>query len=303
MRFSHGMWVSKNDFFFPALPCQVTINSLVNICVRCGDLDRAYSLLKDPSLTRLDGPKPSSAYPRGSSSVGSGVQREAPPRLDPQPEVRLETNRAAAIQSKRLRDAVDGGDGRVSAAGAAGARVNKLPATDSISSQRRVEDEFWSDGVIYQGMDEAGRDTEGLREGGVSGGKVSPSGPTVVPKPSEFVAGTRDAKGEPRVSSTRDSVALGSGEDQAERDRGMKNDLKRGAWAKSPVIRPSVGAFTSILAAFAGIGDKDRALGVFQQVKQLALVSCRVQHFCRLDETHSCSKTSKGKYALYCPFP
>ncbi|CAM9857198.1 unnamed protein product, partial [Laminaria digitata] len=117
---------------------QVTTNSLVDICVRSGELDRAYDLLKNPTL-----------FP---AAAGAEAGEEA------------------------------GG-----AAAAAGARGRA-----------------------------AG---EGAARGGGGGG-----------------------------------------------GRGEAGGGEVGGAGEVPLVRPSVQAFTSVLTGFAGVGDKDRALAVFQQM-------------------------------------
>lgn len=139
----------------------MTINSLVDICVRSGDLDRAYNLLKNPTL--YTPPAGGEGWP---GDVG---------------EAQVEVGAADRVDSWR-------GEG----SGGGGYEVEDAPA-----------------------------------EGG--GGRVA-------------AAGARATGG----------YAEGG----------------REAWGGLRLMRPSVEAFTSVLTGFAGVGDKDRALAVFQQVRR-----------------------------------
>ncbi|CAN0498152.1 unnamed protein product, partial [Ectocarpus sp. 8 AP-2014] len=47
---------------------------------------------------------------------------------------------------------------------------------------------------------------------------------------------------------------------------GVEGTSPGGAGKETGLVRPSVEAFTSVLTGFAGVGDKDRALAVFQQM-------------------------------------
>lgn len=143
---------------FLSFPClraslcfQVTTNSLVDICVRSGNLDRAYQLLKNPTLLPASVPSPTTRLAAGA-------------------------------------DSASGGDAEETAAG------------------------------------------------------TPPGGSTATPT---MVAGKSDPE-------------------RGVRDMGVGGE---GAGGGVRLVRPSVEAFTSVLTGFAGVGDKDRALAVFQQVR------------------------------------
>lgn len=146
----------------------MTINSLVDICVRSGDLDRAYNLLKNPTLFTPSPPPTPPAAPGAGGGWAGAVD-----------EVVGETGAADTVGSAR------GGDG---------------------------EDE------------------------------------TTEPAP--------ELQEEREAAATAATATGGSREGEA------------GAWRGVGLVRPSVEAFTSVLTGFAGVGDKDRALAVFQQVRQ-----------------------------------
>lgn len=153
---------------------KVTINSLVDICVRSGDLDRAYNLLKNPSL-----------FP-GVGGIG---------------------DRAGAVDDEA---GVDTG------------------AADMVDSPWR------------EGADE---DRNGGGDGRYEGEEA-----------------TAEGEGGRSVAGAEATGGYGEGDG--------------GAWRGVGLVRPSVEAFTSVLTGFAGVGDKDRALAVFQQVRQHGSNKC-----------------------------
>lgn len=158
----------------------MTINSLVDICVRSGDLDRAYRLLKNPTLY------PSSS-PGATAPLGGG-----------------------------------GGDW-------AGA-VDKVDVEVEIGAADMV-DSPWGEGGDEGGVGDSGYEAEGVAV-------------------------------EVEVGRAAGAAAVGAGA------TGGYGEAEGGAWRGVGLVRPSVEAFTSVLTGFAGVGDKDRALAVFQQVRQ-----------------------------------
>lgn len=64
----------------------------------------------------------------------------------------------------------------------------------------------------------------------------------------------------------RDAGSATAAEEAGTDAGGVEGTSPGGAGKEAGLVRPSVEAFTSVLTGFAGVGDKDRALAVFQQV-------------------------------------
>lgn len=331
----------------PSLPSssmiaqKVTTNSLVDICVRCGDLDRAYKLLKNPtsipppsksSVNNNNGALDSadnSTISRSGSANAAGLVADDEDSAEnaartPEPFSGIPGLRAAEVPdaptpavaavtrntelptaaiSELISEPVETGSTPGSVSSSTGSESTSDPgySTGSIASKSVA---VTTASASSRGRDISGSGTtapadsvafsepgsEPVRSGLTSEPAIFP-GPDIGAAPSplsssssrvgggqntqpdkifksqeEKFSGTRDREpAQPRDDRSVESTDVSSVDScDSHRGRGGRGGGRR--QAAGNLARPSVEAFTSVLTGFAGVGDKDRALAVFQQV-------------------------------------
>lgn len=210
--------------FLPPLPAQVTTNSLVDICVRSGDLDRAYNLLKNPTLFPAasftsPSPPPLAAFGDDSGGLVGGGDSAEGVTVDGEVDVDVDVG---------------------------------VGATDMMDSP-------WGDGGG------SGEYETGDFQARVEGEEVAPTSATAAPTTittTNDVESRRELEGGEGGGRGNGGMGMKGGEEDAEAE--VEAEAEVGGVR---LVRPSVEAFTSVLTGFAGVGDKDRALAVFQQVR------------------------------------
>lgn len=310
----------------------------MDICVRCGDLDRAYKLLKNPTSIPPPSKSPvnningaadgvdgssssSSANAARSVSNDEGSAETAAPAPEPfsgipglraaevpdaptpaMAAVMRNTELPSAAISELISKPVETGSTPGSVSSTTGSELTSDPSysTGAMASEPVVTTGSASSG----GRDSSGSDTT------ASAGQVVFSGPGSEPVRSEVTSEPVISPGpdtdvvRPPSSSSSSLVKVGpdtqpdevfksqagrfsetpnresaesrdessvvspdvSSVDSGDNDRGGRGRGEGRRQEAGKLVRPSVEAFTSVLTGFAGVGDKDRALAVFQQV-------------------------------------
>lgn len=220
--------------------------------MRCGDLDRAYSLLKNPTLI---------PPPQTESSVTKHVYNQ-PPGSRISKGAKMGTFRGSVsgtVPRSKVR-------GRIPGLGAA--EVPEWPGPEPVSASFHgpvLRSEIDSSGVSGQAVDvdeesraesadRAGTDGDDGDRGQVA--TTEAAGALYGDAEKALTEGEMGSLGRVR-SSGEERIDGAMNEDHAQRRAGEQGRL----------ARPSVEAFTSVLTGFAGVGDKARALAVFQQVR------------------------------------
>lgn len=247
--------------------------------MRSGELDRAYDLLKSPTLFPAassasmeasawggvdDNFVPGGLQKReeieegmgegGSGGAGEvGIEKEmavghlgeeagvagVPAPLEAGTTAAAATAAAAAAIVASRPGSVDGVPGGGRGEEGSDARGG---AVDPVAAGNVAE-------TTGEGVDSAGVDSAG--GGGVEGGGSYYGGRVGGQWGVKGQVGEREGDGERRTAGAGAAAAAGGGVGE---EGGVL------------LARPSVQAFTSVLTGFAGVGDKDRALAVFQQV-------------------------------------
>ena len=223
----------------------------MDICVRSGEVDRAYKLLKNPDLVLAP------------ASPGTPLREELDDKAT-SPEPVVTANRAGTRE------------GRVEGSGAEGVAIaqelgaGKGDAVVVTGERERdgdaeKENEDDVEGLLSLLTDREG-DNEGFRAGSASVGR-----PTAGSEATAKADTSADARGDASLppASLIDPVA----NEEKVSVTGRSGDVGERAASRSKgsggvLPRPSVEAFTSVLTGFAGVGDKDRALAVFQQARE-----------------------------------
>lgn len=287
----------------------------MDICVRCGDLDRAYKLLKNPTLFpraapaagrgRLDASEldknasmsPADPQEVSSASRAASGATAAAIREDRAPEGLVDNARSTLVGAEGTMDAVRPAE--VSGMGEPGGETLKGDKSSPGRRRRRTESSGFTVGaeagvvdrenmVEPETMDEP---AQGWRDDPDAGARAT-AGSTTLEDDISGVRGGRAKSGmKNRIEGSRESLpadggglkedvdvrrgTVGRGDDgfiEAEgvvenQGSGFGEGRKQGDGGVM-LVRPSVEAFTSVLTGFAGVGNKDRALAVFQQVMQ-----------------------------------
>lgn len=244
----------------------------MDICVRSGDVDRAYNLLKNPTFlpasASLGNPSsdvsaaPSAVAARaGTADISPGGSLEAGTADDlgevgkggttivDEDAVGQKEDDVGGLLSL-LSNGVRGGDG----------------TTGSASMNRTLS--ALNSEALTAGDVEA--DEMRLPSGLIDPTEAAPAPPAPAPAAATAVVMTLEAgveEGAERIPSSSVDAVAGKERLEAENSGdGGEGPYEGGDRGK--LVRPSVEAFTSVLTGFAGVGDKDRALAVFQQVRR-----------------------------------